>query len=199
MRCRIHWTVLHLGARRICPKEVVLVPIRRRSDRSRYEPAAAIGADISQNAFDTRNTEGALIRADARLKRIRRQRLIAVLAGRSKFKHENLDVQLPEMGNQWFLEHFSVHPLYLSLGEWPRLSFTGRIEGCLIYLFDLFKLAFSLLAGDTHVGLRAAVERGPSQGARSGSTGPAWVPPACPFHRARSANKKNDLAAPPIK
>ena len=27
----------------------------------------------------------------------------------------------------------------------------------------------------THVGLRAAVERGPSEGARSGSTGPAWV------------------------
>ena len=28
----------------------------------------------------------------------------------------------------------------------------------------------------THVGLSAAVERGPSQGARSGSTGPTWVP-----------------------
>jgi hypothetical protein len=27
----------------------------------------------------------------------------------------------------------------------------------------------------THVGLSAAVERGPSQGARSGSTGPTWV------------------------
>ena len=35
-------------------------------------------------------------------------------------------------------------------------------------------LAFPLLEG-THVGLRAAVERGPSQGARSGSTGPTWV------------------------
>ena len=28
----------------------------------------------------------------------------------------------------------------------------------------------------THVGLSAAVERGPSEGARSGSTGPTWVP-----------------------
>jgi hypothetical protein len=27
----------------------------------------------------------------------------------------------------------------------------------------------------THVGLRAAVERGPSEGARSGSTGPTWA------------------------
>jgi hypothetical protein len=35
-------------------------------------------------------------------------------------------------------------------------------------------LAFSLLEG-SRVGLRAAVERGPSQGARSGSTGPTWV------------------------
>ena len=35
-------------------------------------------------------------------------------------------------------------------------------------------LAFSLLEG-VHVGLRAAVERGPSQGARSGSPGPTWV------------------------
>ena len=108
MRRRIHRTVLHLGARWICPKEVVIVPIRRRSDRSRDEPAAAIWADISQNAFDTRNAEGALIGTDARLKRVGRQRLIAVLAGRSKFKHGTLDVKLPETDNQWFLEPFSV-------------------------------------------------------------------------------------------
>jgi hypothetical protein len=35
-------------------------------------------------------------------------------------------------------------------------------------------LAFLSREG-THVGLCAAVERGPSEGARSGSTGPAWV------------------------
>ena len=105
---RFHRSMLHRGARRICPKEVVIVPIRRRSDRSRDEPAAAIWADISQNTFDTRNAEGALIGADARLKRVGRQRLIAVLAGRSKFKHGTLDVKLPETDNQWFLEPFSV-------------------------------------------------------------------------------------------
>ena len=33
----------------------------------------------------------------------------------------------------------------------------------------------SLSWEDTHVGLGAAVERGPSQGARSGSTEPTWV------------------------
>ena len=37
-------------------------------------------------------------------------------------------------------------------------------------------LLVSSLWKGTHVGLRAAVERGPSEGARSGSTGPTWVP-----------------------
>ena len=107
MRNRIHRPVLHLGARRIFPQEVALVPIRRRSDGSRDEPAAAVWADISQNVFDTRSAEGALIRTDTRLKRVRRQRPVTMLAGRSQFKHEILYVQLPVMGNQWFLEHFS--------------------------------------------------------------------------------------------
>jgi hypothetical protein len=35
---------------------------------------------------------------------------------------------------------------------------------------------FFLIGKGTHVGLSAAVERGPSQGARSGSTGLTWVP-----------------------
>ncbi len=72
MRRQIYRQVLHLGACRICSKEVVGLPIRRRSDRSRDEPAAAIWADISQNVFDTSNAEGALVRADTRLKRVRR-------------------------------------------------------------------------------------------------------------------------------
>jgi hypothetical protein len=97
MHLQIHRMVLHLGARRICPKKVVIVPIRRRSDRSRDELTAAILANISQNAFDAGGAEGALIRADARLKRIRRQRLVSVLAGRSKFKHGVLDVELSIM------------------------------------------------------------------------------------------------------
>jgi len=36
-------------------------------------------------------------------------------------------------------------------------------------------LVTSFLWSGIHVDLRAAVERGPSQGARSGSTGPMWV------------------------
>jgi len=108
MRRRIHRTVLHLGARRIFPQEVVTFPIRRGSNRSRDKTAAAIGTDISQNAFDTGHAEGALIGADARVKRVGRQCLVAMLAGRSEFKHGVLNVKLSILGNQWFLEPFSA-------------------------------------------------------------------------------------------
>ena len=110
MRCQIHRPVLHLGARRIFSQEVITVPIRRRSNRSRDKSTAAIRTDISQNAFDAGGAEGALIGADARLKRIRQQRLIAMLTSRSKFKHGVLSLKLPKPGNQWFLEPFSALP-----------------------------------------------------------------------------------------
>lgn len=73
MRRQIYRPVLHLGARRVFPKEIVIVPIHRRSNRSRDEPAAAIRANISQNAFDAGGTKGTLIGADTRLKRVWRQ------------------------------------------------------------------------------------------------------------------------------
>ena len=118
MRNRIHRPVLHIGARRIFPQEVALVPIRRRSDGSRDEPAAAVWADISQNVFDTSNTESALVGADTRLKRVRRQCFVAVFAGRSELKHAVLAVKLPVMGNQFFLEPFSAsRPLRFKAGN----------------------------------------------------------------------------------
>jgi hypothetical protein len=107
MRHRINRPVFHLGACRIFPEEVVTVPIRRRSNRSRDEPAAAIWTDTSQNVFDTGHAERALIRADARLKRLWRQRPVAMLTSRSEFKHGVLDESLSKTGNQWFLEPFS--------------------------------------------------------------------------------------------
>lgn len=108
MRRQIYRPVLHLGARRVFPKEIVIVPIHRRSNRSRDEPAAAIWADISQDVFDTSNAESALVRADTRLKRVRQQRLVAMLAGRFEFKHGILDLEQSITGNQWFLEHLSA-------------------------------------------------------------------------------------------
>ena len=87
MRFHIHRPVLHRGTCRIFPREVVTIPIRRRSDRPRSEPAATVRADISQNLFDTGYAERALIRADPRLKRLRRQRPVAMFACRPDFKH----------------------------------------------------------------------------------------------------------------
>jgi hypothetical protein len=106
-----HWIdrpVLHLVASRIFPEEVVPFPICRRPNRSRNKPAPAIWTDIFQNAFDTGGTEGALIGADARLERVRWQRLITVLASRSELKHGVLDVRLSKTGNQLFLEPLST-------------------------------------------------------------------------------------------
>ena len=100
MRCQIHRSVCHLGARRIFSQEVALVPIHRRSNRSKDEPIAAIWAGITQNVFDAHNAEGTLVGADTRLKQIGRQRLIAMLAGRSQFEHGVFDVMLSLLGNQ---------------------------------------------------------------------------------------------------
>ena len=54
------------------------------------------------------------------------------------------------------------------------LSFTACIERA-SSIYVLPSLIVFLAWKGTHVGLRAAVERGPSQDARSGSTGPTWV------------------------
>lgn len=115
MRRQIYRPVLHLGARRVFPKEIVIVPIHRRSNRSRDEPAATIRANISQNAFDAGGTKGTLIGADTRLKRIRRQRLVAMLAGRFEFKHVVLDAKLRVVRNQWFIKLFSVPNVLLGV------------------------------------------------------------------------------------
>ena len=87
MRRRIDRPMFHLRASRIVPEEVVALPIRRRSDWPRDKPAPAVGTDISQDLFDAGHAKRALIRADPRLGRIGWQRLIAMFAGRSEFKH----------------------------------------------------------------------------------------------------------------
>jgi hypothetical protein len=121
-----HWIdrpVLHLAACWIFPEEVVPFPIRRRPDWSRNKPAPAIWTDISQNAFDTGHAEGALIGADTRLKRVRRQRLVAMLAGRSEFKHAVLEVKLPILGHQWLLEPSAASVIFVAVDSarlWTR-------------------------------------------------------------------------------
>ena len=77
----------NLGARGVLTKEVVAFPVLRRSDWSWNKSTAAVRAYIFQDVFDTRRAKCALVRADACFSRIGRQRLVAILASRSEFKH----------------------------------------------------------------------------------------------------------------
>jgi len=84
---RINGTMIDLGTRGILAKVVVAFPVGRWPDRSGHEAAAAVRADILKDVINARSAERALIDADPRFKRIGRQRLVAVLTGRSEFKH----------------------------------------------------------------------------------------------------------------
>src|SRR5262245_61723805 len=86
MRLHINGAVPHLCRWGIGPDEVVAPPVRRRSNWSWREPATAVRADVLQHLFDARPTECALEAAYHRIASLGRQRLVAVLAGRSKFK-----------------------------------------------------------------------------------------------------------------
>jgi hypothetical protein len=87
MNCRINRPVLDLGTRRVLTEEVVAFPVLRRSDWSGNKSAAAVGADVLQDVIDTRGAKRAFVGADARFKRVGRQRLVAVLTSRPEFKH----------------------------------------------------------------------------------------------------------------
>ncbi len=74
-------------------------------------------------------------------------------------------VRVPRAGGR---PGYPSHP-----SETARCTSTGGHPVCPLLPFPI-SLAF-LFWKDTHVGRSAAVERGPSQDARSGSTGPIWV------------------------
>jgi len=79
--------MLDLGTRRVLTQEIVAFPVIHRSDWSWNKSAAAVRAHVLQEVVDTRRAKGALVCADARLKRVGRQCFVAVLAGWSEFKH----------------------------------------------------------------------------------------------------------------
>src|SRR6185503_9301367 len=68
-------------------EEVVTVPVRCRPDRPRREAAAAVGADVVEYRLDAGDAKRALVTANARVGRIRRQRLVAVLARWPELEH----------------------------------------------------------------------------------------------------------------
>ena len=87
MSFRVNWPVLDLGTRRIFAKEVVALPICRRSDWPRNKTTTTVRADISQNVVDTRRAKRALVGANARFKRLGWQCIVALFASGSEFKH----------------------------------------------------------------------------------------------------------------
>lgn len=84
---RIHRPVLHHGTARIRAEVVTVFPVRRRTYRPRHEASATVGAHVVQQVIDTGCTERALVGTDTRVKRIRRQRRVAVLTGGPQFQH----------------------------------------------------------------------------------------------------------------
>jgi hypothetical protein len=83
----INRPMFDLGTRGILAKVVVAFPVLRRPDRSGHEAPAAVRADVLKDVINARSAERALIGADACFKRIGRQRFVAILTGRSEFKH----------------------------------------------------------------------------------------------------------------
>src|SRR5262245_53107083 len=87
MGCRINGPMLNLGTGGILPEEVVAFPVRRRPDWSGNEATPAVRAHVLQNSIDTGGAKGAFVGTDACFDRVRRQRPVAVLAGRPELKH----------------------------------------------------------------------------------------------------------------
>ena len=75
--------MLHGCAGRIRAEIVAVFPVMLRADGTGTKTAGAIRTDIVQNVFHAGPAEGAFKRTDHRVRGIRRQRRVAVLANRS--------------------------------------------------------------------------------------------------------------------
>src|SRR5262245_52221990 len=73
---------------RVLAKVVVVLPVARRANRPWREATAAVGTDVVEDLIHARRTEGALIAADPRLQRLRRQGLAAMLAAWPQLQHQ---------------------------------------------------------------------------------------------------------------
>jgi hypothetical protein len=87
MRVRVNGPVPDVGARRVFAEIVIALPVVRRSNGSGHKATTAVRADIAQDGINARGTERTFISTDACFKRVRWQRLVALLAGWSEFKH----------------------------------------------------------------------------------------------------------------
>ena len=83
MQSRNHGTVPNGCACRICAEVIAAFPVVLRPDWPGTKTAAAIRADIAQDIFDGGTAGGAFKRADHRVRDIRRQRRVTILASGS--------------------------------------------------------------------------------------------------------------------
>lgn len=79
--------VLRLRARGIFSQIIVVLPVARRSRRSRRKASAAVRADVVQHSVDTGCAERALVAADPGAGRVGREGRGAALAGGLQLQH----------------------------------------------------------------------------------------------------------------
>ena len=97
MRSDVDRPVTNIGACRVLAEIVVALPVARGPDRPRNEAATAVGTDVLEHAIHARGAERALVRADARVRCLGRQRFVAVLARRSKLEHRGPFARTPAL------------------------------------------------------------------------------------------------------
>jgi len=93
----INRPVPDLGAGRVLTEEIITLPVSRGPNWPGNKTTTAVRAHVLKNVINTGRAERALIGTYARFKGVGRQRLVAVLAGRSEFKHAGLFQQLPTL------------------------------------------------------------------------------------------------------
>lgn len=110
-----------------------------RSDWPRNEPSFAVWSRIAEEVIGTGRAKRSFERTNARLTRIRRQRLIAMLASRPEFKTDILGVTLSKMGDQWFLKPFSIlsarFPKEMKLVQNSKLPFSFQERTSNLFIF----------------------------------------------------------------
>ena len=159
MRCRINRPVSDRSTRRVLAEKVVAFPVFRRPDRSGNKTAAAIRTDVAQDTFDTCGAERTLIGADARLKRVGRQRLVAVLTAWSEFEHvvtfcggptqysaPQLAPDYPSFWQAPFLDQINPFSLRLTFGGLRPIGLTHPTFICqrLIFYFQRTQIVLAL-------------------------------------------------------
>ena len=92
MRRGIDGSMFDRGTCRVCAQKIVVLPVSGRPDWPADKSAAAVRADVMQDVLDTGCAKGALIGTDAPVRRLGRQRFIAVFASWSKFQHDGLSM-----------------------------------------------------------------------------------------------------------